>query len=146
MSQIALGRPGSQASRVGLLPRIEHPLSRLENPEKISVRGMSRASYRSVEDPGPRHTSRPNVMSPQRKDLNPKMPITSIPEGVQVVQASDPDKTTLPIFGKLACFVHSQPSFEFGADFPALLQNLNVHYIYLQKERIDLDVDQNGRE
>jgi len=104
MSQIVLSRPGSQASRVGMLPRIEHPLSRLENPEKISVRGMSRASYRSGDALGARHSTRPNAMSPQRKDLNPKMPMTSIPEGVQVVQASDPDKTTLPIFGKLKCF------------------------------------------
>ena len=110
MSQIALSRPGSQASRVGMLPRIEHPLSRLENPEKISVRGLSRASGRSGEAAGvkmQKNPSRSHAMSPKRKDLNPKMPMTSIPEGVQVVQASDPDKTTLPIFGEFLLKVNN---------------------------------------
>ena len=103
MSQAVLSRPGSQNSRVGVLPRIEHPLSRLSNPEKISVRGMSRASYRfgQVLPVKEVKTSRSNLMSPQRKDLNPKMPMDSIPEGVQVIQSSDPNKTTLPIFGEI---------------------------------------------
>ena len=102
MSQVVLSRPPSQASRVGALPRIEHPLSRLENPEKISVRGMSRASMRSGGEIEVQKikSSRSITMSPKRKDLDPKMPMESIPEGVQVIQSSDPNKTTLPIFGE----------------------------------------------
>ena len=127
MSQVVLSRPGSQASRVGVLPRIEHPLSRLENPDKISVRGTSRASYRSGEAPGanPRKSSRPNAMSPQRKDLSPKMPMAVIPEGVQVVQSTDPDKTTLPIFGKFIEWSRPTPSklcFAFSCIFILLLR------------------------
>lgn len=107
MSQIVLSRPASQASKVGVLPRIEHPLSRLENPGKMSVRGMSRASVRSGGGPQiqAQKTSRSITMSPQRKDLNPKMPMESIPEGVQVIQSADPNKTTLPIFGEFSVIV-----------------------------------------
>jgi len=105
MSQAVINRPGS-IGRVGSLPRIEHPLSRLENPDNISVRGVSRASFRqgdAVAEKGVRN-HRPATMSPRRKDLDPKMPIQAIPEGVQVVHSTDPEKTTLPVFGKVDSF------------------------------------------
>ncbi|XP_076819252.1 EF-hand calcium-binding domain-containing protein 6-like isoform X2 [Clavelina lepadiformis] len=104
MSQAVVSRPGTQSSKVGVLPRIEHPLSRLENPEKISIRGMSRASNRSGEVPARKthRFSKTEEMSPRRKDLSPKMPIEAIPEGVQVVHSRDPSKPTLPIFGNRA--------------------------------------------
>ena len=59
MSQTAFSRPGTQQSLGGgrgamlTLPEIAHPLSRLGSPEKLGVRGMSRAgSDRLVVDHG----------------------------------------------------------------------------------------------
>uniref|UniRef100_H2XT14 EF-hand domain-containing protein n=2 Tax=Ciona intestinalis TaxID=7719 RepID=H2XT14_CIOIN len=101
MSQTILSRPASQASRVGMLPRIEHPLSRLENPGNMSVRGVTRGSSRAGDVPKPHRLSR-DAMSPRRKDLDPKMPIDSIPEGIEVVHSKDPNKPTLPVFGNRA--------------------------------------------
>lgn len=108
MSHMAISRPSTHQSRTGVLPRIEHPLSRLQNPEKISIRGVSRASNRSNDFAGEksyRVASRAGLMSPKRKDLEPKMPIEVIPEGVEVVHSSDPNKPTLPVFGWLTFIV-----------------------------------------
>lgn len=101
-----------------LLPKIEHPLSRLEKPETMSVRGISRAGHRSIDGNkiGVQHRL---IMSPLRKDLDPKLPITSIPEGVEVTQAMDPKKPTLPVFGKNIHFTNqmfseNEPPIFFG--------------------------------
>jgi len=82
MSRLASARSG-----VGSLPKIQHPLSRLEDPDKISIRGISRASGRS---------SKLNIEG----DLHP-IEEQKIPDGIETVPAS-PNQPALPIFGSRA--------------------------------------------
>ncbi len=130
MSQVAFSRPASQmggksAGGVPNLPEIQHPLSRLGNPDKINVRGLSsRQGNRPATSGGlnlaprgpdevpfsnltPRLSRSAAGFGPRdgettvRRSL-PKIPhlYTSIPEGVEVMESSDPSKTRMPVFGK----------------------------------------------
>lgn len=106
------------------LPAIPHPLSRMEDPTNLNVRGLSRE--------GSRVASRQSLTFGQdldRQKLNVLRPITAdqvpyrltrssngfggqrsprydgfagIPEGVEVKFAEDPNKPTIPIFGSRA--------------------------------------------
>lgn len=103
------------------LPAIQHPLSRMDDPTNLNVRGLSRD--------GSRAASRQSLTLAQDK-LNALRPITAeqvpwrltrsanglgkansprnnsfagmgqIPEGVEVKRAEDPNKPSIPIFGK----------------------------------------------
>ena len=120
MSQVGV-RPPSQLStgRMGVnLPQIQHPLSRMSNPENMDIRGVSRSGERPTSQP---NTGRPlgsESRYPVRKSMSalsgrdsrqasrlgrenvpPHMPIESIPEGVEVTYG-DPNKTRMPVFGK----------------------------------------------
>lgn len=109
------------------LPAIPHPLSRMEDPTNLNVRGLSRD--------GSRVASRQSLTFGQefdRQKLNALRPITAdqvpwrltrssngiggqhsprykgfagIPEGVEVKIAEDPSKPTIPIFGKYEVFL-----------------------------------------
>ncbi|XP_078418371.1 EF-hand calcium-binding domain-containing protein 6 [Cetorhinus maximus] len=111
-----VSRPLSQASP--RLQHIQHPLSRLGDPETISVRGFSRASDKPLADP-PLVPDRPALSdrsrgkepmdsphSGRRKELEPNRTprgsLHHIPEGVEVTFGTDPDKPRLPIFGQRA--------------------------------------------
>ncbi|XP_043561761.1 EF-hand calcium-binding domain-containing protein 6 [Chiloscyllium plagiosum] len=104
-----------------LTPRlqyVQHPLSRLGDPETISVRGFSRSGDKTSADPFPgpdrpapndRNRRREPVDSPhcgRSKELEPgggpRVSLACIPEGVQVTFGTDPDKPRLPIFGQRA--------------------------------------------
>ena len=104
------------------LPAIPHPLSRMDDPSNLNVRGLSRD--------GSRVASRQSLTFAQdfdRGKLNALRPITAdqvpwrltrssngfggqhsprnngfagIPEGVEVKRAEDPNKPSIPIFGK----------------------------------------------
>lgn len=106
------------------LPAIPHPLSRMEDPTNLNVRGLSRD--------GSRVASRQSLTFGQdldRQKFNALRPITAdqvpyrltrssngfggqrsprydgfagIPEGVEVKFAEDPNKPTIPIFGSRA--------------------------------------------
>lgn len=116
-------RPPSQLStgRAGVnLPQIQHPLSRMSNPENMDIRGVSRSGERPTSQP---NTGRPLAAEsryPVRKSMSalsgresrqssrlgrenvpPPMPIDSIPEGVEVTYG-DPSKTRMPVFGSRA--------------------------------------------
>lgn len=95
-----MSRVASVRSGVGNLPKIEHPLSRLDHPDQISVRGLSRASGRSSLFSVPL----PENASIKLKDFPtaPKQNDITIPEGVKTVQASHPENPVLPIFGNRA--------------------------------------------
>lgn len=95
-------------SRHGSLPKIEHPLSRLDNPDHISVRGVSRASDRSS-------TASSSLFSlPVREDASIKLKdfpaivedepaAVKVPDGVQTVPAAaNAANPPLPIFGNRA--------------------------------------------
>lgn len=103
------------------LPAIQHPLSRMEDPTNLNVRGLSRD--------GSRAASRQSLTLGQDK-FNALRPITAeqvpwrltrsanglgkatsprnnsfagmgqIPEGVEVKRAEDPNKPSIPIFGE----------------------------------------------
>lgn len=105
------------------LPAIQHPLSRMDDPTNLNVRGLSRD--------GSRAASRQSLTLAQDK-LNALRPITAeqvpwrltrsanglgkansprnnsfagmgqIPEGVEVKRAEDPNKPSIPIFGSRA--------------------------------------------
>lgn len=120
MSQVLLSRPASQLGSgskqpgVPNLPEIPHPLSRLGNPDKLNVRGLSSSHGRPLSNPTkpgeipfsnitPRvskSSSGRHASATERKSL-PKIPqpFQSIPEGVEVVHTED-NKAKLPVFGK----------------------------------------------
>ena len=121
MSQVGTPRPnvnmmpGSGANKGGVtLPQIAHPLSRMQSPGNLDVRGVSRASDRPNSQPlvGGRplanenvYTGRKSVSSYGRDSrLGVRQQVAplqheSIPEGVEVTQG-DPNATRLPLFGK----------------------------------------------
>ncbi|XP_071952395.1 EF-hand calcium-binding domain-containing protein 6-like [Antedon mediterranea] len=117
MSQAGVdSRPGTQASgRVGLnLPKIQHPLSRLGNPDKLNVRGLSSRQGRPTTQPrlsdeipflAPRLTksSHGNRESEDLKRSFPKIPrpfSQSLP--VHIEESDNENKTKIPIFGSRA--------------------------------------------
>lgn len=119
MSQVGV-RPASQMStgRMGVtLPQIQHPLSRMSNPNDMDVRGVSRSGDRPMSNPLAGRPLASESHYPLRKSMSalsgresrqasrmgrenipPNMPIESIPEGVEVT-FGDPNKTRMPIFG-----------------------------------------------
>ncbi|XP_074648527.1 EF-hand calcium-binding domain-containing protein 6-like [Tubulanus polymorphus] len=131
MAQVGVAsRPNtgmSTSSKKLLLPQIEHPLSRMSNPENLGIRGTSRGGdralsrsqslmgnirplaseraypvRRSISQAGGRHSvlSQSAPIHPLRAD--------AIPEGIEV-KHGDPCTTRLPIFGKCSfdCFIAS---------------------------------------
>lgn len=118
MSQVLTSRPASQLGSgtkqpgVPNLPEIPHPLSRLGNPDKLNVRGLSSSHGRPNSNPTkpgeiPFSNITPRIsrssagrQSGVSKSL-PRIPqpFQSIPEGVEVVQ-TDTNKAKLPVFGK----------------------------------------------
>ena len=124
MSQVGISRPGTQSGlgRPGPnLPEIQHPLSRLGNPEMMDVRGSRGGDglARSL-DSGLGGSGRPLAAETQyvtrrslhsssgrnsrltaRLDVHAGAPVRvdTIPEGVEVI-GGDPAKTKLPVFGK----------------------------------------------
>ncbi|XP_041364639.1 EF-hand calcium-binding domain-containing protein 6-like [Gigantopelta aegis] len=126
MSQVGVSRPGSQFNgKIGLLPEIQHPLSRMSNPGNMDVRGVSRAGERPSSQPSGRPLASETAY-PVRKSLSAigresrqssrgegvarqsvNIPIGSIPEGVEVAYG-DPEKTRIPIFGNRAATADRQ--------------------------------------
>ncbi|XP_076452836.1 EF-hand calcium-binding domain-containing protein 6-like isoform X2 [Babylonia areolata] len=96
------------------LPEIQHPMSRMSNPDNLDIRGVSRVGDRPPSDPD-MGTGRPlaSERTPGRKSAagrdsrQRKEPavgaihIDSIPEGVEV-KYGDPGSTRLPVFGSRA--------------------------------------------
>ena len=131
MSQVAMSRPASQMGGgktpgVPNLPEIQHPLSRLGNPDNMNVRGLSSSHGKrpatsggfGVAPRGPAEVPFQSNLTPRlsrsaagfgprdgeitsRRSL-PKIPqlYNSIPEGIETVESSDPNKTTIPVFGE----------------------------------------------
>lgn len=106
------------------LPAIPHPLSRMEDPTNLNVRGLSRegsrvASRQSLTFGQDLDRQKLNVLRPITADQVPyrltrssngfggqRSPrydgFSGIPEGVEVKFAEDPNKPTIPIFGSRA--------------------------------------------
>jgi Ca2+-binding EF-hand superfamily protein len=124
MSQAVISRPASVLSVAKSgpnLPEIQHPLSRLGNPDKLNVRGLSSqqgsrsAGHQSFYQAEPQVSiSAPRLSQSagggiglggetSRRSL-PRIPrpFSNIPEGVEVVEAEDQTKTRLPVFGARA--------------------------------------------
>ncbi|XP_033644045.1 EF-hand calcium-binding domain-containing protein 6-like [Asterias rubens] len=120
MSQAVISRPASVlsvGSKPGVpnLPEIQHPLSRLGNPDKLNIRGLSssqggRPMSNTVGEPqvsnfAPRLSMSAGFGSGDaaRRSL-PRIPrpFSNIPEGVEVKEAEDQTKTRLPVFGSRA--------------------------------------------
>lgn len=138
MSQVAaFSRPASQMSGGGSkargvpnLPEIQHPLSRLGNPDRLNVRGLtSRQGKRPATSGGPQFGAgtvmargsdevpfssltprvsrsaagfgpRDGAITSRRSLPQIPKPFSSIPEGLQVTESMDPSKTRIPVFGK----------------------------------------------
>ncbi|XP_053556230.1 EF-hand calcium-binding domain-containing protein 6-like [Bombina bombina] len=102
MSSRLLAPPGSSLPR---LPVIEHPLSRLGDPETLSLRGFSRAGgARDDNEEIPCDRKTPQTASSRNTDKSLTLtPVKhQIPQGVQVTAAADQSKARLPIFGQRA--------------------------------------------
>ncbi|XP_073498707.1 EF-hand calcium-binding domain-containing protein 6-like isoform X2 [Phyllobates terribilis] len=85
------------------LPIIEHPLSRLGDPETLSLRGFSRADVAHHREKVPQtRRSIHTVLSSYRDRSLPLTPLKPHIPGVQVTIANDQNKTRLPIFGQRA--------------------------------------------
>lgn len=130
---VGIPRPSfsGQGQKLGVvLPQIEHPLSRMENPEHLGVRGVSRAGDRPGSHPALGMSSRPLANEntyPTRKSVSalgresrrgsrmsmsyPNYNTQPIPEGVEVTYG-DPNKTRLPVFGSRADVVVSRAGAE----------------------------------
>lgn len=109
------------------LPAISHPLSRLSNPEKIEVRGLSRGEGASsrIQD----ELQKVSQLRPITADQIPwrltksscgsrgfpkdtSLPaLAPVHEGVQMKRAGDQSKPTIPIFGQS---MDNCISFKFG--------------------------------
>ncbi|XP_043920865.1 EF-hand calcium-binding domain-containing protein 6-like [Protopterus annectens] len=111
--------PPRQAARTSAispfpkLPAIPHPISRLGDPETISLRGYSRLSAREPDygiaaPPVDRGEGNRSLMKMRDGNSSPgtgrdrvTTPLLyNIPEGVKVTVAADSDKPRLPIFGQ----------------------------------------------
>lgn len=117
MSQVSVSRMSHH--QAGMLPRIEHPLSRLGNPDEILIRGVSRAGGRissridNVEEKGGATRRRSAQMrsgsAPSRKPEDaPAVPLETIPEGIKIASASDPTRPRLPVFGNNRVFSRAE--------------------------------------
>ncbi|XP_067838234.1 EF-hand calcium-binding domain-containing protein 6 [Heptranchias perlo] len=115
-----VSRPPSHAAP--RLPHIPHPLSRLGDPETISVRGFSRASDKQPAEPplvpdkpasgaqgyGKEPMDQPSSGRRKEREREPEPRRVSrgslqhIPEGVEVAFEAEPDKPRLPVFGQRA--------------------------------------------
>ncbi|XP_069055700.1 EF-hand calcium-binding domain-containing protein 6-like [Pleurodeles waltl] len=98
--------PQTSGSGLPRLPAIQHSLSRLGDPETLSLRGFSRAGGEPPEVPPvipSKHTEHSSSSSSSGKDRGMKLaPLQhQIPEGVQVATV-DPSKPRLPLFGQRA--------------------------------------------
>lgn len=106
----------AEVARPRQLAPIEHPISRIGNPQNLDVKGFSRdgnritesraSSGRPLANEGNYEKRRAESRRSSRQgrlieDHQPR--IEAIPEGVEVVKA-DPGKTTLPLFGKYTLF------------------------------------------
>ncbi|XP_068124872.1 EF-hand calcium-binding domain-containing protein 6-like [Hyperolius riggenbachi] len=98
MSGRILSPPGSSVPR---LPVIEHPLSRLGDPDTLSLRGVSRAGRAHHEE---EPYARRNLQTASSSTSDRSLPLTPhhIPPRVQVTLSSDEKKARLPIFGQRA--------------------------------------------
>lgn len=122
----------SKARGVPNLPEIQHPLSRLGNPDRLNVRGLtSRQGKRPATSGGPPQfgtvMARGSDEVPFNSSLTPRVsrsaagfgprdgaitsrrslpqipkPFSIIPEGLQVTESMDPSKTRIPVFGARA--------------------------------------------
>nr|XP_039247423.1 EF-hand calcium-binding domain-containing protein 6-like [Styela clava] len=109
MSQVSVSRLGQPDKGMGMLPRIEHPLSRLGNPDTMSVRGISRSGSRNeneaVQDTSSqrgmvvRRSAQSRNGSAAHKKVFSPVPLDAIPEGVKIQAATDQTKPRLPVFG-----------------------------------------------
>ena len=113
-----MSRPATGQSLTGRLPKIQHPLSRLGNPECLDVQGTSSrvpsraasggaasgrplAAEQSYGSPRRSlHSARAASVRQSRAEQHRPLSYSAIPEGVEVTQG-DPNKTKLPIFGEL---------------------------------------------
>ncbi|KAM8938835.1 EF-hand calcium-binding domain-containing protein 6-like [Pelodytes ibericus] len=94
--------PGSLLPR---LPIIEHPLSRLGDPDTLSLRGFSRTGgLQPEEEDKPQYREALYTASStySGRSHHVSSPKHTIPQGVQVTFTSDSKKTRLPIFGQRA--------------------------------------------
>ncbi|KAM4708958.1 EF-hand calcium-binding domain-containing protein 6-like [Discoglossus pictus] len=102
MSSRLLAPQGSSLPR---LPVIEHPLSRLGDPDTLSLRGFSRAGGTQPDEqeiPWPRKSLRTASSGYSEKSAQLAPLKHHVPPGVQVTTASHNSKTKLPIFGQRA--------------------------------------------
>ncbi|XP_063314192.1 EF-hand calcium-binding domain-containing protein 6-like [Pelobates fuscus] len=102
MSSRLLAPAGSSLPK---LPVIEHPLSRLGDPDTLSLRGFSRAgSGVHLEDNEEHLREGLHTASSAYSDksLHLNSPKYHIPQGVQVTAAASSSKARLPIFGQRA--------------------------------------------
>ncbi|XP_041444988.1 EF-hand calcium-binding domain-containing protein 6 isoform X2 [Xenopus laevis] len=101
MSNRLIVPPGPSLAK---LPVIEHPLSRLGDPDTLSLRGVSRSGSAQPEEEIPWTTKPPQTASSNYSGKRSQhSPVNHhIPAGVQVTVASDQNKARLPIFGQRA--------------------------------------------
>lgn len=114
MSQVSVSRLGQHQTGPGMLPRIEHPLSRLGSPQNMSIRGVSRtgsradAEFKNETNPGivlrRSVQSKSGLEGMRKKDVFSPLPLEAIPEGVKVAHATDQTKPRLPVFGTSRSF------------------------------------------
>ena len=103
------------------LPAIQHPLSRMDDPTNLNVRGLSRDGSRAASrqslalaqdkftvlrpitaDQVPWRLTRSanglgQIHSPRNNSF---VGMGQIPEGVEIKRAEDPSKPSIPIFGR----------------------------------------------
>lgn len=175
MSQVGIPRPnvmGLGTNKGGVtLPQIAHPLSRMEGPGNLDVRGVSRDSHRPNSQP---LTGRPlaneNVFTGRksvssygrdsRLGVNQQvvaMPHDAIPEGVEVTHG-DPNTTRLPLFGSRAGMgsrmdsrmssrlsnASAQGRLEIDELEASLKQKIKGSYFEIRKRFRDNDPEQKG--
>ncbi|XP_055487999.1 EF-hand calcium-binding domain-containing protein 6 [Leucoraja erinacea] len=101
MSVIGMSRPPSHASV--RLQHIPHPLSRLGEPETITVRGFSRAGDKPDNEPPLRWPGPAGGSAREPREKNGSRGCHSlqhIPEGVEVAFGTDPGRPRMPVFGQ----------------------------------------------
>ncbi|KAK7111211.1 EF-hand calcium-binding domain-containing protein 6-like isoform X2 [Littorina saxatilis] len=125
MSQVGVSsRPASQFKMGVSLPEIQHPMSRMSNPDKLDVRGMSRAGDRPADQigsgrplanegqgAGGRKKSLSAASRGKKEAAGGTIHIDSIPEGVEV-KYGDPGHTRLPVFGSRAGMLDREDALE----------------------------------
>nr|XP_015201388.1 PREDICTED: EF-hand calcium-binding domain-containing protein 6-like isoform X1 [Lepisosteus oculatus] len=93
------------------LPAIQHPLSRLGDPDSISLRGVAADSARAPRETAGEGERAEALSRSQSRSLRPRLekgprperdspfPLHQIPEGVEVAAAPAPERPRLPVFG-----------------------------------------------